>query len=97
MLITGKCCAEKNNQLFFADSIGQPISPYKDLYQRLTSVGNNHHIQQLLENQPIQPLDFCIYITHYLFNAKKLNISNIKLIRFAFTRCPNNTYLEKTY
>ena len=81
----------KNNQLLFADPLGQPNSSYKHLYQRTVSVGSNHNIYQLLENQPIQRANsklcgfFCIYIAHFVFNAQKLvNISNNELIRFAF-------------
>ena len=81
----------KNNQLLFADPLGQPISSYKHLYQRIVSVGSNHNIYQLLENQPIQRANsklcglFCIYIAHFVFNAQKLvNISDNELIRFAF-------------
>ena len=67
----------KNNQLCFADPLGQPISSYKHLYQRIISVANNHNIYQLLENQPIQSANskfrglFCIYIAHFVFNAHK--------------------------
>ena len=81
----------KKNQLLFADHFGQPISSYKHLYQRIVSVGSNHNIYQLLENQPIQRANsklcllFCIYIAHFVFNAQKLvNISDNELIRFAF-------------
>ena len=81
----------KNNQLLFADPLGRPISSYKHLYQRIISVGNNHNIYQLLENQPIQNANsklcglFCIYIAHFVFNAQKIvNISDNELIRFAF-------------
>ena len=81
----------KNNQLLFADPLGRPISSYKHLYQRIISVGNNHNIYQLLENQPFQNANsklcglFCIYIAHFVFNAQKLvNISDNELIRFAF-------------
>ena len=80
-----------NNQLLFADPLGQPISSYKHLNQRIVSVGSNHNIYQLLENQPIQRANsklcglFCIYIAHFVFNAQKLvNISDNELIRFAF-------------
>ena len=83
-------CRE-NNQLLFADPLGQPISSYKHLYQRIISVGSNHNIYQLLENQPIQRANsklcglFCIYIAHFVFNAQKLvKISDNELIRFAF-------------
>ena len=81
----------KNNQLLFANPLGRPISSYKHLYQRIISVGNNHNIYQLLENQPIESANsklcglFCIYIAHFVFNAQKLvNISDNELIRFAF-------------
>ena len=81
----------KNNQLLFADPLGRPISSYKHLYQKIISVGNNHNIYQLLENQPIQNANsklcglFCIYIAHFVFNAQKIvNISDNELIRFAF-------------
>ena len=50
---TGYCYAEKN-QLLFAVPLGQPISSYKHLYQRIIFVANNHNIYQLLENQPTQ-------------------------------------------
>ena len=43
----------KNNQILFADSLCQPISSYKHLYQRII-VGNKNNVYQLLENQPIQ-------------------------------------------
>ena len=83
-------CRE-NNQLLFADPLGQPISSYKHLYQRIISVGSNHNIYQLLENQPIQRANsklcglFCIYIAHFVFNVQKLvKISDNELIRFAF-------------
>ena len=46
----------KNNQLLFADPLGQPISSYKHLYQRIVSVGSNHNIYQLLENEQQQML-----------------------------------------
>ena len=81
----------KNNQPLFTDPLGQPISSYKHLYQRIVSVGSNHNIYQLLENQPIQRANsklcalFCIYIAHFVFNAQKLvNISDNELISFAF-------------
>ena len=81
----------KNNQLLFAHPLVRPISSYKHLNQRIISVGNNHNIYQLLENQPIQNANsklcglFCIYIAHFVFNAQKLvNISDNELIRFAF-------------
>ena len=81
----------KNNQLLFANPLGRPISSYKHLYQRIISVGNNHNIYQLLENQPIQNANsklcglFCIYIAHFVFSAQKLvKISDNELIRFAF-------------
>ena len=81
----------KNNQPLFADPLGQPIPPYKHLYQRIVSVGSNYNIYQLFENQPIQRANsklcelFCIYIAHFVFNAQKLvNISDNELIRFAF-------------
>ena len=80
----------KNNQLFFADPLGQPISSCKHLYQRIICVANNHNIYQLLENQPIRSANsklcglFCIYIAHFVFDAQKLvNINHKELIRFA--------------
>ena len=81
----------KNNQLLFADPLGQLISSYKHLYQKIISVANNHNIYQLLENQAIQSANsklcglFCIYIAHFVFNAQKLvNISENQLICFVF-------------
>ena len=81
----------KNNQILFANPLGQPVPSYKRLYQRIISVGNNHNVYQLLENKPIQSSNsklcglFCIYIAHFVFNAQKLvNVSDNELIRFAF-------------
>ena len=81
----------KKQSILFADPLGQPLSSYKHLYQRILFVGSNHHIYQLLENQPIQIANsklcgfFCIYIAHFVFNAQKLvNINVNELIRFAF-------------
>ena len=81
----------KNNQLLFADPLGQPISSHKHLYQRIISVGSNHNFYQLLENQPFQSANFklcglfCNYIAHFVFNAQKLvNINDNELIRSAF-------------
>ena len=77
----------KNNQLLFADLLGQFILSYKHLY----SFANNHNIYQLLEDQPIQSANskicghFCIYNAHIVFNAQKLvNINDNELILFAF-------------
>ena len=68
----------KNNQLLYSDPLGQPISSYKHLYQRIISFGSNHNLHQLLENQSIQSANsklcglFCIYIAQFVFNAQKL-------------------------
>ena len=79
----------KKNEVLFADLLGQPISSYKHLYQRIISIANNHNIYQLLENQPVQNANsklcglFCIYIAHFVFNAQKLVcINDNELIRF---------------
>ena len=71
------CQKEEEDQLFFADPLGQSISSYKDVYQRIISLEENAKIYQLLKDQPIQSKNsklcglFCIYIAHYIFNSQK--------------------------
>ena len=48
------CQKEEEDQLFFADPLGQPISSYKDVYQRKISLEENAKISELLKDQPIQ-------------------------------------------
>ena len=45
---------QKKDQLIFADPLGQSISSYKDVYQRIISVEEKAKIYQLLKDQPIQ-------------------------------------------
>ena len=85
------CQKEEEDQLFFADPLGQSISSYKDVYQRIISLEENAKIYQLLKDQPIQSKNsklcglFCIYIAHYIFNSQKIvKLSDAQLIRFAF-------------
>ena len=66
----------KNNQLLFADPLGQPISSYKHLYQRIISVGNNHNIYQLwrINQFKVQTLNFVdcfVFILLILFSMLK--------------------------
>ena len=82
---------QKEDQLFFADPLGQSISSYKDVYQRIISVEEKAKIYQLLKDQPIQSKNsklcglFCIYFAHYIFNSQKIvKLSDAQLIRFAF-------------
>ena len=85
------CQKEEENQLFFADPLGQSISSYKDVYQRINSLEENAKIYELLKDQPIQNKNsklcglFCIYIAHYNFNSQKnVKLSDAQLFRFAF-------------
>ena len=85
------CQKEEEDQLYFADPLGQSISSYKDVYQRIISLEENAKIYQLLKDQPIQSKNsklcglFCIYIAHYIFNSQKIvKLSDAQLIRFAF-------------
>ena len=48
------CQKEEEDQLFSADPLGQSISSYKDVYQRIISLEENAKIYQLLKDQPIQ-------------------------------------------
>ena len=69
---------QKKNQLIFADSLGQSVSSYKDMYQRILLREGNFQVQQLLRNHPIQSKIsrlgglFCIYIAHVLFSSQKI-------------------------
>ena len=81
---------QKDNQLLFADPLGQSILSYKGVYQRILSREGNVQVHQLLENHPIQSRNsrlcglFCIYIAHVLFNSQKIvKIHDVDLIRFA--------------
>ena len=83
------CQKEEEDQLFFADPLGQSISSYKDVYQRIITLEEKAKIYQLLKFQPIQSKNswtfFCIYIAHYIFNSQKIvKQSDAQLIRFAF-------------
>ena len=68
---------QKEDQLLFADPLGQSISSYKDVNQRIISVEEKAKIYQLLKDQPIQSKNsklcgfFCIFIAHYIFNSQK--------------------------
>ena len=85
------CQKEEEDQLFFADPLGQSISSYKDVYQKIISLEENAKIYQFLKDQPIQSKNsklwglFCIYIAHYILNSQKIvKLRNAQLIRFAF-------------
>ena len=80
----------KNENLIFADPLGQPILFYKDVYRRLVSTQGDVQLCQVLENQPIQSQDsklcglFCIYIAHLIFSFQPIvKRTDNDLIRFA--------------
>ena len=80
----------KNGKYIFADPLGQNLTSYKHLHNRLASSdGNIQTVFELLRNQPIQKPNsilcglFCIYIAHYLFDEKEfVKMSDVDLIRF---------------
>ena len=81
----------KNGDCIFADPLGQNLTSYKHLHNRLvSSAGNIQTVYELLRNQPIQKPNsilcglFCIYIAHYLFDEKEfVKMSDVDLIRFS--------------
>ena len=86
------CQKEEEDQLFFADPLGQSISSYKDVYQKIISREENAKNYQLLKDQPIQSKNskfcglFCIYILLIIFfNSQKIvKLGDAQLIRVAF-------------
>ena len=85
---TGSSFVKRTTIFLFADPLGQPLSSYKNIYQRLAK--NNVQFHQLLENQPIQGQNselcglFCIFIAHLIFDDRQIvNCSDFQLIRFA--------------
>ena len=79
---------KKSDHLLFADPLGQSLSSYKNIYQRLAK--NNVQFHQLLEQQRIQSQNselcglFCIFIAHLIFDNRQIvNCSDFQSIRFA--------------
>ena len=63
----------KNRSYIFADPLGQKLTSYKSLYNRLASAALYiQSVYELLRNQPIQTQNsilcglFCIYVAHYI-------------------------------
>ena len=81
----------KNGDYVFADPLGQNITSYKRLHNRLfSSVVDIRTVYELLRNQPIQKPNslmcglFCVKITHYLSDGKEdVKMSDVDLICFA--------------
>ena len=81
----------KNGNYIFADPLGQKLTSYKCLYNRLASAALDiQNVYELLRNQPIQTEYFilcglfCIYVAHYIYNNTEiLKMSDVDLIRFA--------------
>ena len=81
----------KNGNYIFADRLGQKLTSYKCLYNRLASAALDiQNVYELLRNQPIQTQNsilcglFCIYVAHYIYNNKEIvKMSDDDLIRFA--------------
>ena len=81
----------KNGNYIFADPLGQKLTSYKCLYNRLASaVLDIQNVYELLRNQPIQTQNsilcglFCIYVAHFIYkNTENVKMSNVDLIRFA--------------
>ena len=81
----------KNGNYIFADPLGQKLTSYKCLYNRLASAALDiQHVYELLRNQPIQTQNsilcglFCIYVAHYIYNNTEIvKMSDVDLIRFA--------------
>ena len=81
----------KNGDNIFADPLGQNLTSYKYLHNRLVSSANSiQTVYDLLRIQPIQKPNtilcglFCIYIAHYLFGENEIvNMSDVDLLRFA--------------
>ena len=81
----------KNGNYIFADPLGQKLTSYKCLYNKLASAALDiQNVYELLRNQPIQTQNsilcglFCIYVAHYIYNNKEIvKMSDVDLIRFA--------------
>ena len=81
----------KNGNYIFADPLGQKLTSYKYLYNRLASAALDiQNVYELLRNQPIQTQNsilcgsFCIYVAHYIYhNTEIVKMSDVDLIRFA--------------
>ena len=80
-----------NGNYIFADPLGQKLTSYKCLYNRLASAALDiQNVYELLRNQPIQTQNsilcglFCIYVAHYIYhNTEIVKMSDVDLIRFA--------------
>ena len=81
----------KNGNYIFADPLGQKLTSYKCLNNRLASAALDiQNVYELLRNQPIQTQNsilcglFCIYVAHYIYNNTEIvKMSDVDLIRFA--------------
>ena len=87
----GPLLCRKNGNYIFTDPLGQKLTSYKCLYNRLASAALDiQNVYELLRNQPIQTQNsilcglFCIYVAHYIYkNTEKVKMSDVDLIRFA--------------
>ena len=81
----------KNGNYVIADPLGQKLTSYKCLYNRLASAALDiQNVYELLRNQPIQTQNsilcglFCIYVAHYIYNNTEIvKMNDVDLIRFA--------------
>ena len=81
----------KNGNYVSADPLGQKLTSYKCLYNRLASAALDiQNVYGLVRNQPIQTQNsilggvFCIRVAHYIYNETEIvKMSYVDLIRFA--------------